>query len=255
VAPRPAVAADASGEASRRWPSPTLAGDLVPAGVRLLLAQAARFVPGALPYRTPPVRRVGRRRGDDAMHQATLDVLGATDRIDWSRASIDGMHVRASKEAADRPSPVERGEPGSKIHACSASITETEPSPPPWRKPPPSCSALSCGLERVIGVADLGDGGISSLRAGRPVRGSGVLRCLAGDHFVGTDRYLPPDPGESAPLTWIKLSLASGSSERLTKSAISPLPSSQISHPLPKCLTTQPNRELSPGCAIASWMA
>jgi transposase len=30
-----------------------------------------------------------------AVHQATLDVLGAAGRIDWSRASIDSMHVRA----------------------------------------------------------------------------------------------------------------------------------------------------------------
>ena len=32
-----------------------------------------------------------------AVHQATLDVLGAAGRIDWSRASIDSMHVRAVK--------------------------------------------------------------------------------------------------------------------------------------------------------------
>ena len=32
-----------------------------------------------------------------ALHQATLDVLGAAGQIDWSRASIDAMHVRAVK--------------------------------------------------------------------------------------------------------------------------------------------------------------
>jgi transposase len=32
-----------------------------------------------------------------ALHQATLDVLGAAGRIDWSRASVDAMHVRAVK--------------------------------------------------------------------------------------------------------------------------------------------------------------
>ena len=32
-----------------------------------------------------------------AVHQATLDVLGAAGEIDWSRASIDSMHVRAIK--------------------------------------------------------------------------------------------------------------------------------------------------------------
>lgn len=33
----------------------------------------------------------------DALHRATLDVLGAAGQIDWSRASIDAMHVRAVK--------------------------------------------------------------------------------------------------------------------------------------------------------------
>ena len=32
-----------------------------------------------------------------ALHQAMLDVLGAAGQIDWSRASIDTMHVRAVK--------------------------------------------------------------------------------------------------------------------------------------------------------------
>jgi hypothetical protein len=30
-----------------------------------------------------------------ALHWAVLEVLGAAGQIDWSRASIDGMHVRA----------------------------------------------------------------------------------------------------------------------------------------------------------------
>ncbi len=32
-----------------------------------------------------------------ALHRAVLDVLGAAGRIDWSRASVDAMHVRAVK--------------------------------------------------------------------------------------------------------------------------------------------------------------
>ena len=32
-----------------------------------------------------------------ALHQAALDILGFAGRIDWSRASIDAMHVRAVK--------------------------------------------------------------------------------------------------------------------------------------------------------------
>jgi hypothetical protein len=31
------------------------------------------------------------------LHHATLDVLGTAGQIDWSRASIDAMHVRALK--------------------------------------------------------------------------------------------------------------------------------------------------------------
>lgn len=33
----------------------------------------------------------------DALYQAILDVLGAAGQIDWSRASVDAMHVRAVK--------------------------------------------------------------------------------------------------------------------------------------------------------------
>ena len=39
-----------------------------------------------------------------ALHQAVLDVLGAAGAIDWSRASIDSMHVRAVK-GGTRPGP------------------------------------------------------------------------------------------------------------------------------------------------------
>jgi hypothetical protein len=33
----------------------------------------------------------------EALHQAVLDVLGAAGQLDWSRASVDAMHVRAGK--------------------------------------------------------------------------------------------------------------------------------------------------------------
>jgi transposase len=33
-----------------------------------------------------------------ALHRAVLDVLGAAGHIDWSRASVDAMHVRALKK-------------------------------------------------------------------------------------------------------------------------------------------------------------
>src|SRR3954468_859901 len=41
----------------------------------------------------------------DALQQATLDVLGAAGQIDWSRASIDAMHVRAVKGGSDGAEP------------------------------------------------------------------------------------------------------------------------------------------------------
>jgi transposase len=40
-----------------------------------------------------------------ALHQAVLDVLGAAGQIDWSRASIDSMHVRALKGGPDGAQP------------------------------------------------------------------------------------------------------------------------------------------------------
>jgi hypothetical protein len=61
------------------------------------MAPAAGIVPGA--------PRTAHRRFAEwvsvgvmtALHQATLDVLGVAGQIDWSRASIDSMHVRAVK--------------------------------------------------------------------------------------------------------------------------------------------------------------
>lgn len=33
----------------------------------------------------------------EALHRAALDVLGAAGHIDWERASVDAMHIRAVK--------------------------------------------------------------------------------------------------------------------------------------------------------------
>jgi transposase len=59
----------------------------------------------ALPESFPISRASAHRRFTEwvgqgvmaALHQAMLDVLGAAGQIDWSRASIDAMHVRAVK--------------------------------------------------------------------------------------------------------------------------------------------------------------
>ena len=59
----------------------------------------------ALPESFPISRATAHRRFTEwvdqgimqALHQAVLDVLGAAGQIDWSRASVDAMHVRAVK--------------------------------------------------------------------------------------------------------------------------------------------------------------
>lgn len=59
----------------------------------------------ALPGSFPISRATAHRRFTEwvragvlqALHRAVLDVLGAAGEIDWSRASIDAMHVRAVK--------------------------------------------------------------------------------------------------------------------------------------------------------------
>ena len=51
------------------------------------------------------------------VHQAILDWLGDLDAIDWSRASINSLSVRAKRGGQDTgPNPTDRGKPGSKIH-------------------------------------------------------------------------------------------------------------------------------------------
>ena len=59
----------------------------------------------ALPESFPISRATAHRRFTEwvdqgvmqALHQAALDVLGVAGQIDWSRASVDAMHVRAVK--------------------------------------------------------------------------------------------------------------------------------------------------------------
>ena len=59
----------------------------------------------ALPESFPISRATAHRRFTEwvdqgimqALHQAVLDVLGTAGQIDWSRASVDAMHVRAVK--------------------------------------------------------------------------------------------------------------------------------------------------------------
>ncbi|MFD8941328.1 IS5 family transposase [Streptomyces californicus] len=53
----------------------------------------------------------------DQLHQLLLAELNAAGELDWSRACVDGSHVRAKKGGADTgPSPVDRRKTGSKHH-------------------------------------------------------------------------------------------------------------------------------------------
>jgi transposase len=59
----------------------------------------------------------------DQLHLVVLDRLGAQGRLDWSRASVDSMSVRA-RRGGDHvgANPVDRGKPGSKLHlVCDGS--------------------------------------------------------------------------------------------------------------------------------------
>jgi transposase len=112
VAPRAAVAAGASGKASGRRRTDDRA---ILAAILYVLESgcAWRKLPGSFPVHW----RTAHRRFAEwvtagvmtALHQATLDVLGAAGQIDWSRASIDSMQVRALKGESDRAQP---GRPG-----------------------------------------------------------------------------------------------------------------------------------------------
>ena len=51
------------------------------------------------------------------LHEVLLAKLNAASELDWSRACVDGSHIRAKKEgAATGPSPVGRRKTGSKHH-------------------------------------------------------------------------------------------------------------------------------------------
>ncbi|MFG3199897.1 IS5 family transposase [Streptomyces sp. NPDC048208] len=53
----------------------------------------------------------------DQLHRILLAELNAAGQLDWSRACVDGSHIRAKKGGADTgPSPVDRRKRGSKHH-------------------------------------------------------------------------------------------------------------------------------------------
>jgi transposase len=52
----------------------------------------------------------------ERLHDQLLDRLGAQGLVDWSRASLDTMSVRAKRVDHVGANPVDRGKPGSKLH-------------------------------------------------------------------------------------------------------------------------------------------
>jgi hypothetical protein len=84
----------------------------------MLVAQTSRVVPGALADRAPPVRRMGGGRGND--RTAPGDARRARSRRTARLVPREyRQHARARAQKGDLtgPSPVDRGKPGSKIHA------------------------------------------------------------------------------------------------------------------------------------------
>ncbi|WP_327668005.1 MULTISPECIES: IS5 family transposase [unclassified Streptomyces] len=52
----------------------------------------------------------------EQLHRILLAKLNAAGELDWSRACVDGSHIRAKRGAATGPSPVDRRKTGSKHH-------------------------------------------------------------------------------------------------------------------------------------------
>jgi transposase len=85
----------------------------------------------SIPWRLLPARELGcgssatcwRRLAEwakagvfDQLHLEVLDRLGEQGRLDWSRASVDTMSVRAKRGDHVGANPVDRGKPGTKLH-------------------------------------------------------------------------------------------------------------------------------------------
>jgi transposase len=104
---------------------------------RNCLAAIVYMARTSTPWRLLPARELGCgspatawRRLDEwakagvfeALHLEVLDRLGEQGRLDWSRASVDTMSVRAKRGDHVSANPVDRGKPGSKLHlACDGS--------------------------------------------------------------------------------------------------------------------------------------
>jgi len=88
----------------------------------------------------------------DQLHQILLERLNTGNRIDWSRAAMDGNHIDAKKGLGTGPSPVNRASPVPKHHlicdgngtpiyvlTSGANIPRLQPRPRAARRLPAYC--------------------------------------------------------------------------------------------------------------------
>jgi hypothetical protein len=79
--------------------------------------------PAPATHLATPLRRLAA-----AAHQL-LDQLGRAGQLDWSRASLDSVSVRAKRGVLTGPNPVDRGKAGSKYYP----LVDRHGVPWPWR--------------------------------------------------------------------------------------------------------------------------
>jgi len=101
---------------------------------RAALAGIVYQLQTGVPWRLLPARQLGcgspitcwRRLRDwqragvwQRLHRVLLDQLGRNGQLDWSRASLDSLSVRASGGELTGANPTDRGKPGSKYRCCA----------------------------------------------------------------------------------------------------------------------------------------
>jgi hypothetical protein len=100
----------------------------------------------------------------ERLHQLVLDELSEADLLDWSRANIDAVSVRARGGELTVPNPVDRSKPGSRFHllvdatglplmSCSQRPTPTTArwSNRCWRPPQVSVAVATNPVDRDAG--------------------------------------------------------------------------------------------------------
>jgi Transposase DDE domain len=123
----------------------------------------------------------------DQLHLELLDRLGEQGGLDWSRASVDTMSVRAKRGDHVGANPVDRGKPGSKLHlvceggglpltvgVTAANVADT--------------TMFAAVLDDVPPVRTPSGGGALDPPASTPTRGTTAAPTGPGCGGVGSDR-------------------------------------------------------------------